>query len=96
MPTNYPDLLNPGLPENLKRVGIPTVDATPDSLEGYGFLVDSPEDIQIEIERSIVDPHPISELSLMITQPICGYLKFLSFFGKKPKPFFPIEQPSNI
>ena len=51
MPTNYPDLLNPGLPENLKRVGIPIVDATPDSLEGYGFLVDSPEDIQIEIER---------------------------------------------
>ena len=51
MPTNSPDLLNSGLPENLKRVQIPTVDATPDSLDGYGFLVDSPEDIQIEIER---------------------------------------------
>ena len=29
MPTSPPDLLNPNLPENLKRVRIPIVEATP-------------------------------------------------------------------
>ena len=45
---------------------------------------------------SIVAPHPISELSSIKTIPMCGYLKFFCLFGKKPKPFFPITQPSNI
>jgi hypothetical protein len=45
---------------------------------------------------SIVAPHPISELSSIKTIPICGYLKFFFLSGKKPKPFFPITQPSNI
>ena len=45
---------------------------------------------------SIVEPHPISELSSIITMPMCGYLMFFGFFGKKPKPFFPIIQPSRM
>ena len=51
MPTTLPDLLHPDLPENLKRVRIPLVDATTDSLKGYGFLVENPEDAEIEIIR---------------------------------------------
>ncbi len=30
-----------------------------------------------------------------MTIPICGYLLFLLFEGKKPKPFFPITQLSK-
>ena len=45
---------------------------------------------------SIVEPQPISELSPIITTPIWGYLTFFLSFGKKPKPFFPIIQPSRI
>ena len=41
-------------------------------------------------------PQPISQLSLIKTIPICGYLMFLSLIGKKPKPCFPIVQLSNI
>ena len=37
---------------------------------------------------SIVDPHPISELSFIITIPIWGYLIFWLLSGKKPNPFF--------
>jgi hypothetical protein len=45
------DYLNPGLPAGLKRVAMPVVDATPDALRGYGFLVDDPEACRIEIVR---------------------------------------------
>ena len=45
---------------------------------------------------SIVEPQPISQLSSIITSPICGYLIFLLLLGKKPKPFLPIIQPSKI
>ena len=45
---------------------------------------------------SIVAPHPISQFSLIITIPICGYLMFSFDLGKKPKPFLPITQLSNI
>ena len=45
---------------------------------------------------SIVAPHPISQLSSIKTIPICGYRKFLSLIGKKPKPCLPIVQLSNI
>ena len=45
---------------------------------------------------SMVAPHPISEFSPIRTIPMCGYLKFFFLSGKKPKPFFPIMQPSNI
>ena len=44
---------------------------------------------------SIVDPHPISQFSSIITTPICGYLKLLSLFGKNPKPCFPTTQLSR-
>lgn len=45
------DYLNPNLPANLRRVTVPILDATPESLRGYGMLVDDPHDIQIEIVR---------------------------------------------
>ena len=51
MPVNSPNLLFPELPENLKRFKIPLVEATKDSLNGYGFLVEKPEDVEIEITR---------------------------------------------
>ena len=45
------DLSNPKLPENINRGRIPVIEATPESLEEYGFIVDEPEDFQIEISR---------------------------------------------
>ncbi|MEM8965263.1 MAG: ureidoglycolate lyase [Bacteroidota bacterium] len=46
-----PDYLNPNLPTDLKHVQIPIVEATPDTLEGYGYLIDDPEKTKIEIVR---------------------------------------------
>ena len=43
-----------------------------------------------------MEPQPISHLSSINTIPICGYLKFLLLFGKKPNPCFPITQLSKI
>jgi hypothetical protein len=43
--------MNPNLPPGLKRVTMPIVDATPQALQGYGRLVDDPEQCQIEIVR---------------------------------------------
>jgi Ureidoglycolate lyase len=48
---NAPDYLNPNIPANLKRVAIPVVKATTESLKGYGCLVDSPDDFKVEIVR---------------------------------------------
>ena len=45
------DYLNPDLPAELGRVRMPVVDATPQSLEGYGYLVDDPAKCKIEIVR---------------------------------------------
>lgn len=45
------DYLNPNLPTGLKRVRMPIVDATAESLDGYGRLVDDPQDCPIEIVR---------------------------------------------
>ncbi len=45
------DYLNPDLPAGLARVTMPVVDATPATLEGYGFLVDDPAQCAIEIVR---------------------------------------------
>jgi hypothetical protein len=45
------DYLNPNLPANLRRVLMPVVDATAESLAGYGTLVDDPERQKIEIVR---------------------------------------------
>ena len=44
----------------------------------------------------MVDPQPISQFSLIITIPMCGYLIFFVLLGKKPNPFFPIIQLSKI
>lgn len=46
-----PDYLNPGLTEGLRRVRMPVVDATDESLRGYGFLVDDRDACRIEIVR---------------------------------------------
>jgi len=45
------DYLNPDLPAGLAHVTMPVVDATPATLEGYGFLVDDPASCTIEIVR---------------------------------------------
>ena len=45
------DYLNPQLPSGLSRVSMPVVDATAQSLVGYGRLVDDPGDCAIEIVR---------------------------------------------
>ena len=46
-----PDYLNPALPDGLRRVRMPVVDATDDALRGYGFLVDDRASCRIEIVR---------------------------------------------
>lgn len=46
-----PDYLNPGIPDGLRRVRMPVVDATDAALAGYGRLVDDPEGHRIEIVR---------------------------------------------
>jgi hypothetical protein len=45
------DYLNPDLPAALARVTMPIVDATTETLEGYGFLVDDPAKCKVEIVR---------------------------------------------
>ena len=45
------DYLNPGIPAGLPSVRMPVVDATPQSLQGYGLLVDDPAHCAIEIVR---------------------------------------------
>ncbi len=45
------DYLNPNLPAGLKRVQMPLVDCTPDTIKAYGNLLDHPQDCRIEIVR---------------------------------------------
>jgi hypothetical protein len=45
------DYLNPHLPAGLGRVSMPVVAATPESLRGYGRLIDSADECAIEIVR---------------------------------------------
>ena len=45
------DYLRPELPAGLRRVGIPIVAATPETLRGYGNLLDDPDACAIEIVR---------------------------------------------
>jgi Ureidoglycolate lyase len=45
------DYLNPDLPPGLKRVPMPVVEATAQSLEGYGRLVDDASCCKVEIVR---------------------------------------------
>jgi len=52
MTTEAPDYLNPNIPAGIKRVDMPIIDATNESLEGYGQLVvGDPEQFDIEIVR---------------------------------------------
>jgi hypothetical protein len=48
MPTDY---MNPGLTAGLTQVSIPVVEATAESLKGYGVLVNDPESVEVEIVR---------------------------------------------
>jgi len=50
-PAPAPDYLNPNLRSGLRTVRIPTVEATAQSLEGYGLLVDDPKAQKVEIVR---------------------------------------------
>jgi hypothetical protein len=51
MNSTPPDYLNPDLPAGLKRVQIPIVQATPETVKGYGWLVDDPAACAVEITR---------------------------------------------
>ena len=51
MITSSSELLNPELPEKLDRVRIPVIEATDESLKGFGCLVEKQEDQEIEIVR---------------------------------------------
>ncbi|MEO7044659.1 MAG: hypothetical protein ABI091_05080, partial [Ferruginibacter sp.] len=52
MHTNLtPDYMNPGLPAGLKRITIPVIKATEESVKGYGCLVSNPGTFDIEITR---------------------------------------------
>ena len=43
--------LNPNIQSGLKRVGIPIVEANDQSLSGYGYMVNDPDEVEIEIVR---------------------------------------------
>jgi hypothetical protein len=45
------DYLNPNLPPGLTRITMPVVNATAEVLEGYGLLINDPEECPIEIVR---------------------------------------------
>ena len=45
------DYLTLRLPPGLARVRMPIVEATPSALEGYGCLIDDPNDRRVEIVR---------------------------------------------
>ena len=46
-----PDYLNPDVPRGVRRVVMPVVDATEETLRGYGRLVDDPKDCKVAIVR---------------------------------------------
>jgi hypothetical protein len=45
------DYLNPGLTDNLTKIDMPVVAATAESLTGYGWLIDQPDQVEVEIVR---------------------------------------------
>lgn len=49
------DYLNPNLPAGLKRVQMPLLDGTPDTIKAHETLPDHPEDCRIEI-RALARP----------------------------------------
>ena len=46
-----PNYLNPEIPSGLKRVKIPILEATAESLAGYGQIVSDTDEVEIEIVR---------------------------------------------
>ncbi len=46
-----PDYLNPAIPSGMKTVRLPVVEASDEVLDGFGNLVDKPEETRIEIVR---------------------------------------------
>ena len=46
-----PNYLKPEIPSGLKRVKIPIVEATAESLAGYGHIVSGTDEVEIEIVR---------------------------------------------
>jgi len=46
-----PNYLNPEIPSGLQRVTIPIVEATAESLAGYGHIVSDTDEVEIEIVR---------------------------------------------
>jgi hypothetical protein len=54
------DYLNPDLPAGLACLSMPVVAATPETLRGYGYLVDDPGQCRIEIVRwPSMGPRPV-------------------------------------
>ncbi|REK31093.1 MAG: ureidoglycolate hydrolase [Planctomycetota bacterium] len=49
--TTAPNYLNPEVPADLPRHTVPVIDATAESVEGYGRIFRNPEEIDIEIVR---------------------------------------------
>ena len=45
------DYLNPNLPAGLSHVRMPLLDATPESIQDYGRLIQHPEECRVEIVR---------------------------------------------
>ena len=46
-----PDYLNPAIPANVAIRSMPVIDATKESLTGYGYLVEDPDACSVEIVR---------------------------------------------
>ena len=49
--TSITDYLRPELPSGLKHISIPTVEATDENLNGYGYLTDRSDSTLVEIVR---------------------------------------------
>jgi hypothetical protein len=49
--TTPADYLNPNLPKGLTLHRIPIIEATPNSVKGFGWLVDDPAECKVEITR---------------------------------------------
>jgi hypothetical protein len=45
------DYLNPNISKDLKRIPMPVIEATNSNLEGYGYLVNDPDNVRVEIVR---------------------------------------------
>ena len=70
-----PNYLNPEIPSGLKRVTIPIVEATAESLAGYGHIVSDSDEVEIEIVRWPAQGHRahsgIPQMYRMLPLPEC-------------------------